>query len=184
MSELSIGEGQSVDLDHESVGVIITCPKLGAFMFQQNGNEHPDPRCRGKYQLWGGRMEPQDNGDPYVALNRELHEEWRDQGVADEVMATIDRRVLPTSFTPWSNGGTKRPYRYRLHTYLAIANQHQYMDWFTRLTVHGFNEGHLTVMDRQCVELHIEDFDKRKLFLGGLSDVLKYYFDVNEILRY
>ncbi|MFO0764993.1 MAG: hypothetical protein U0487_03035 [Patescibacteria group bacterium] len=184
MTGIDIVSEQEAIIDHESVGVIITCPKLGAFMFQLNGDEHPDPRCRGKYQLWGGRMEPQDRGNPFEALRRELYEEWRDHRVADAVLTSIGPRQRPKIFTPWSSGGTHQPYRYRLYTFLALANQDRYMDWFTSLEAAGYNEGRLTVMDRKCVELHIDDVEKSKLFLGSQNEVLREYFTLDEALRY
>ena len=185
MSELSSPkfESEKVVLHHESVGVIISCLDLGTFMFQLNGKEHPDPRCQGKYQLWGGRIEPVDNGDPYLALKRELYEEWRAHDVADEVLSVITSEQRPKSFVLKSNGGTDHPYHYRLHTFLALVESSAYMDWLVRLNETGYNEGTLSVLERKTVQDYIYSKDESR-FLGSLSSVIDYYLKHEELLRY
>lgn len=171
-------------IDHQSAGVIIaTCEGTGAFMFQVNDQRHPDPRCHGKIQLWGGRMEPEDEGDPFVTLERELHEEWRDHSVAREVSRYV-KGQYPTSFTLQSSGGSNDSYVYCFHVFFAIATKQMFMDWFTRLEGSGFNEGRLEVLERGAVEHYIADPKKQRLFLGNQHLVLEYYFQHNEILRY
>lgn len=185
MSELSSPkfESEKTVLHHESVGVIISCLGLGTFMFQLNGKEHPDPRCRGKYQLWGGRMEPTDHHDPRFALERELYEEWRAHDVVAEVLSAITPHQRPKSFDLKSSGGTDHPYLYRLHTFLAIVAPETYMDWLIRLNGAGFNEGALSVLERKTVQEYIYSSEHTQ-FLGNLSTVLDYYLKHEEPFRY
>lgn len=152
-------------------------------MFQVNDARHPDPRCHGKTQLWGGRMEPKDEGVPFATLERELHEEWRDQSVAREVSRYV-KWQRPTSFNLESSGGSNEPYVYCFHVFFAITTRQMFMDWFTRLEGSGFNEGRLEVLTRATVEDYIADPKKQRLFLGNQHIVLEYYFEHNEILRY
>lgn len=168
-------------LHHESVGVIITCPAHGTFMFQLNGKEHPDPRCHDKYQLWGGHMKPDEVNDPYRALRRELHEEWRAHDVADEVLARVEGQTAK-NFVLKSSGGTDHPYFYRFHTLLAIADRETFMDWFARLEKAGFNEGSLSVLERKTVYEYIYFKNGDSPLLGNLATALDYYVRFDEAL--
>ena len=119
------------ELDHQSVGVIIACPGLYKFLFQVNDEGHPDPRCRGRMQLWGGHMKEEDDNNPFLALKRELSEEWCDQSVVEEVSRCVSRQT-PRRFILQSNGGSPHPYRYSLDVFLALAPRELFMDWFIR----------------------------------------------------
>lgn len=169
-------------LDHQGAGIVITTSDSGAFMFQINDERHPDPRCRGRFQLWGGRMELTD-GSPFATLERELYEEWRNQDVAREVLQYVKGQD-PASFTLHSNGGTGEPYMYGLHVYFAVVPAPTFMDWFTELERMGFNEGRLCVLTRDVVEHYIHDTSKQRLFLGHQLEVLEYYFEHNKVLRF
>jgi|GEM_PF-4678937 hypothetical protein len=151
-------------------------------MFQVNDDRHPDPRCRGRLQLWGGRMEPADDG-PFATLERELLEEWRNQEIAREVLRFVKGQE-PTSFTLQSNGGTGEPYMYGLHVYFAVVPGTMFMDWFAELERMGFNEGTLCILTRDVVEHYIQDPSKQRLFLGHQLEVLQYYFEHNKVLRF
>ncbi len=142
-----------------------------------------DVRVARLFHAYGPRMEPEDEGDPFVTLERELHEEWRDHSVAREVSHYV-KGHHPTSFTLQSSGGSNDSYIYCFHVFFAIATKQMFMDWFTRLEGSGFNEGRLEVLERGAVEHFIADPKKQRLFLGNQHLVLEYYFQHNEILRY
>lgn len=173
---------EEIRYHHHGVGVLIACEEAGSFLFQRKDDRHPDPRCRDRYSLWGGVVKDEDGIDEeryYRALCRELHEEWCHQLSADYVCKALWGQV-PKFFTLSSNGGTGHPYRYRYATFSLLIPNIFYLDIISNLERHGYNEGMLTIMDRSSVEGLIADPDRHKEFLGGLHDVLAYYFRFEE----
>ncbi|MCA9391552.1 MAG: hypothetical protein KC582_04845, partial [Candidatus Magasanikbacteria bacterium] len=57
-------------------------------------------------------------------------------------------------------------------------------DWFFRLEKCGFNEGRMECLTRTSVEHLIFNAERRKLFLGHLDIVLRYYFGHDKSFRY